>query len=202
MRYFCRFFCVAGLLAVFATSPAMAQLSPSGGLGGGAGGGSGPTAPQPRGPAPDVAPPALPGAGDAPGLATGPKLQKTITGDPTTALFAAVNAGNYSDAQDAVSRGADVNAQNALGETPLDLSIALNRNSITFMLLSARNEGGDTAPASGVTPAASMTTPASHVVQSTPSRIAAPARVQASMPGNATGTPNAEAGFLGFGKSQ
>jgi len=189
MRYF------SILPAVFALSlmaaPAFAQLSAVGG------GDSGPGSPQPRAPEPDVAPPALPGANTTETLATGPNLQKPLTGDPTTALFNAVNSGDYNAAQDAISRGADTNAQNSLGETPLDLSIALNRNDITFMLLSARNEGGDE-----TTPAAMPVAPkpaGHHKTHIMAARIVAAPRP--ALPGDTPGTPDPSAGFLGF-KSQ
>jgi ankyrin repeat protein len=153
---------------------------------------------QPRGPTPDIAPPALPGASGAPGLATAAPVQKPISGDPTTALFTAVNAGDYNAAQDAVSRGADPNAQNALGETPLDLSIALNRNTITFMLLSARNEGGGSPPASAIPAAtiAPMTKKApAHKMHATPAQSLP---THPAVDSNNPGTPNPNAGFLGF----
>ena len=87
-------------------------------------------------------------------VATGPVVHKAQTGDPTTALFAAVNSGDYNAAQDAISRGANLYAQNQLGETPLDLSVSLNRSSITFLLLATRNEtGGDVASAPAPAPA-------------------------------------------------
>lgn len=192
--------CAPAFLALFALagSPAHAQLNPATGDGG-------PTSPQPHAPAPDIAPPALPGAGDQPGLATVPQVAKPVSGDPTTALFAAVNSGNYSAAQDAISRGADPNAQNDLGETPLDLSIALNHNNITFMLLSARNEGGADASAgedlSAVPqPAAAAAAPAGnashHIYQAAAGP--APAPPPRTTPGNDPGIPNPQAGFLGF----
>lgn len=67
--------------------------------------------------------------------------------DPTKVLFSAINKGNYAEARAAVSRGADLQAANALGETPVALSVALGRNAITFMLLSVLHEGGGTTPA-------------------------------------------------------
>lgn len=177
-----------------------------GGSGFGGNGMSGP-APTARPVVHDVAPPALPGAGNIEGIATAPKLKKANTGDPTTDLFTAINKGNYGDAQDAISRGANLDAQNALGETPLDLSIALNKNPITFMLLSARNEGdsGQPVQAAGANLAGPVTRAKPHAV--TAKAIAAKAMVSnaapahaktATTPTGAGGEPNVSVGFLGF----
>lgn len=192
MRYFLP--TALGFILTFACVPAFAQMS-MGGMGGGGG------APAPQAHVPDIAPPALPGAAAAP-LATGPVMQKPTTGDPTAALFSAINSGNYNSAQDAISRGANMNAENALGETPLDLAVALNRTNITFMLLAARNEMGGNDSGGAVTPVA-MTTPAPHskarkphitpVTETTPMHATVP--VMEDNPG----TPNPSAGFLGFG---
>ena len=54
-------------------------------------------APHPRQRVPDIAPAGVPGAVTAP-LATGPNVHKDI-GDPTTALFNAINKNNYGAAQ-------------------------------------------------------------------------------------------------------
>jgi len=189
-----------GLALTIAAAPAMAQLS-GGGMGGGAGGGQAP-APQAR--TPDIAPPALPGAGGLAPVATGPVLQQPAQGDPTAALFAAIVKGNDGAAQTAVGRGADLNAQNQFGETPLDLAIALNRTGITFLLLQTRNElaaqtGGPEpmgAPwmLNSPTPATkTSTTHAATPVSATPPRVSLPTD---------GGTPNPQAGFLGFGPSK
>ncbi len=157
---------------------------------------------------PDLAPPAVPGAGNSSALSTSLPIPKTETGDPTVELFTAVNSGDYNAAQDAVSRGADMNAQNAFGETPLDLSIALNRNPITFMLLSARNEGGGGSPALAATaPTGPTATPVHHtrkLFRAIPARMATPPHVVVapSVPGNDPGTPDQSAGFLGFGQNR
>jgi len=168
---------------------------------------SNPTAPTAKATTPDdIAPPALPGASGVPGLATAPVLRKAITGDPTTALFVAINNSDYNAAQDAISRGANTDAQNDLGETPLDLSVALNRNSITFLLLSARNESGETGAAPAPMPMA-MTQPAPavpgravhHPLHTKSGHIATVSASVAPPPMNAP--PNPGAGFLGFGPS-
>ena len=57
---------------------------------------------------------------------------------PTDALFDAINRGDIATARDAISRGADLQGQNILGMTPLELSIDLGRNDISFLLLSMR----------------------------------------------------------------
>lgn len=203
MRHF-RSTALGLVLALGAGAAAMAQISM-----GGAG------APQPQARTPDIAPPAVPGAGGGAPLATGPKMQQPASGDPTAALFTAINKGDYSGAQDALSRGADLGAKNQFGETPLDLSIALNRNTITFLLLQTRNEmGGVSGPVGqawtldGSTPApvhkgkAKGAHPASapHAVSPVPApRPASAAPNSAPVPiKGGTGTPNPQAGFLGF----
>jgi len=191
MKYFSAAF---GLACFLAAAPAMAQLS------GGPGGSSG--TPQPQAPVPDIAPSGVPGAGNAP-LATGPNLHKTASGDPTQELFTAVNAGDYNSAQDALSRGADLTAQNAFGETPLDLSVALNRSSITFLLLAARNESGGGGGAdvdAGPIPTAPMPGHHHHHLRATPvTDEPAPSPAAPKALGNNPGTPDPSAGFLGFG---
>jgi hypothetical protein len=190
------------------TAPALAQLaSGPGGLGSSPGAGPAP-APQAR--TPDIAPPALPGAGGMTPMATGPVMQKPPAGDPTANLFTAITKGDANAAQQAVGAGANLNAQNQFGETPLDLSIALNRTNITFLLLQTRNEldaqgigpqpmgapwtlDNNPEPSTGKTKthAKPGTVPVSAPAIPAPSpRIA----VQA---GN--GTPDPQAGFLGFG---
>jgi len=159
---------------------------------------------QPKPRTPDIAPPALPGAGDAPGIATAPKVAKLDQGDPTTELFAAINKNDYAGAQDAISRGADLTAQNKLGETPLDLSIALNQNSITFLILGARNEDGGAVPAASEAMPAVAHAKAHGLTHTVPAAMEAPPAYappayKSAAPGNDPGTPDASAGFLGFG---
>jgi hypothetical protein len=178
-------FTVLALLACAAAGPAFAQAGP-----GMPGSSESTPTPQPR--VPDIAPAGVPGAGAAP-VATGPSMPKPTAGDPTTALFAAINGGDYNAAQDAVGRGANIGAQNDLGETPLDLAIALNRTQITFLLLSTRNEMGGTDTSGGPPPPPQKPMKPTRV--STP-----PVMLKAPVMGNSPGTPNANAGFLGFNK--
>ena len=80
--------------------------------------------------------------------------------NPTDALFDAINRGSLGAAKEALNRGADMTGHNELGQSPLDMAIDLNRNYITFLLLSMRTfsdsdphfasnsleEGGDDMP--------------------------------------------------------
>jgi ankyrin repeat protein len=150
---------------------------------------------QPQGNPETPLPPAVPGAGDQ-NLPTSQNVAGQQTGDPTANLFSAINGNNYNQAQDAISRGADLNAQNSLGETPIDLSVALNRNSITFMLLAARNDSGDNSTADSASAAApSYRSAPAAKSQAVPVKlIEKPLAAGADNPG----TPNSSAGFLGF----
>lgn len=194
MRYFRAL--ALGLAFSSVAVPAMAQLS-SGGMNSPTGGGP---APQPQALPPDIAPPALPGASAAP-VATGPVMQQPQTGDSTTALFDAITKGDTGAAQIALGRGADLSAKNQFGETPLDLSIALNRTGITFLLLQTRNELS--AQGAGSEP---MGAPWSLDEKAPEGKAAVPAAspvVPKPLPHQTiqggTGTPNPQAGFLGFG---
>ncbi len=154
--------------------------------------------------APRTQPPALPGT-----LNLAQPADRTATDlGPTESLFDAINRGDIASARDAISRGADLGGRNILGMTPLDLSVDLARNDITFLLLSLH---AGAIPSSG--PGAKPTT-AAAAVKLNPAKpsaklAAAPARptaVQVSAtaprpfagPGD-PGTPNPQAGFLGFG---
>jgi hypothetical protein len=179
------------LLLSLAAAPALAQMAP--GLGTGPlGGGDMIGGNAPRQSVPNIAPAGVPGAVTTP-LATGPSLQKDI-GDPTTALFNAINKNDYGAAQGAVSRGANLNAQNPLGETPLDLSVALNRSAITFMLLAARNEAGDSPSAPQAPSPHAARVPTVTISDHTRAPRPQPVPVMSNDPG----TPDPAAGFLGF----
>jgi hypothetical protein len=104
---------VLALRLGLASQPAFAQTGPASGPP--SSGGSSPSgnlqAPplQPKTDDNQVLPPALPGAGDV-APTTAPSVAKQQSGDPTTELFTAINSNDYSSAQDAISRGADLNA--------------------------------------------------------------------------------------------
>jgi hypothetical protein len=185
------FLSAAAIVALAASQPAHAQInsSPSGTMQ--------QPAIQPKSPGDQTLPPAVPGAGNQT-LNTAPSVVKPQTGNPTTELFTAINGNDYNSAQDAISRGADLNAQNTLGETPIDLSVGLNRNSITFLLLAARNDSGGGSESSSPMPAI----PATTYSAAKKSKTVAVKLIETPGPSqiNNPGTPNPSAGFLGFGK--
>ena len=82
----------------------------------------------------------MPGAQSQAGSAA-PAERIPMDMPPTEALFDAINRGDIAAARDALNRGADIDARNVLGMTPLDSSIDLGRNDISFLLLSMRGAG-------------------------------------------------------------
>lgn len=159
-----------------------------------------PSAPQDK-QAEHAPPAALPGAApQQPQSNTSPAPGSDLP--PNQALFAAINTGNIAMARDALNRGAELSAHNELGMTPLDLSVDLGRNNITFLLLSLR--GSDEAPPPPPQAMAGMGGHAAppHPIEAALRRpVAAPPRHPAAMPAPAAApaTPNPAAGFLGFG---
>ena len=120
----------------FVAQAALAQSIGQSGIAGGA-----PKPPEPT-TKPEAPPPAaVPGARARPGTVV-PADRTTADLPPTEALFDAINRGDISSARDALSRGADLDATNALGLTPTELSVDLARNDITFLLLSLRGGSG------------------------------------------------------------
>lgn len=89
-------------------------------------------------------PPAVPGARARPD-SVAPADRAAADLPPTEALFDAINRGDIVTARDAVSRGADLDGTNLLGLTPLELSVDLARNDISFLLLSLRGTGSGSA---------------------------------------------------------
>ncbi|MGH7044648.1 MAG: ankyrin repeat domain-containing protein [Acetobacteraceae bacterium] len=160
-------------------------------------------APPPRPPS------ALPGAQTDRTVA--PAKLSAASMDPTAALFDAINRDDLAAARDALNRGAELPAHNVLGMTPLQLSIDLNRNDITFLLLSMR--AGDDAGPTGGGPAGTTLgrgdreahgrQAAASTARPRPARAPVVARVAAPLPNPARfagngGTPVPAAGFLGF----
>jgi hypothetical protein len=165
-------------------------------------------------PAPAIAPPpALPGAASPRDAA--PAVHSSADMEPNDALFDSINRGDIAAARDAISRGADLRARNVLGMTPIELSVDLGRNDISFMLLSMR--GGEDGPPRAATATADRSAkppPKQQVrqVSARPAPGAAP-RVAATAPtparsqtarlyGGDGGAPNPDAGFLGFDASR
>ncbi len=89
-------------------------------------------------------PPAVPGA-RARAESVAPADRSAADLPPTEALFDAINRGDIVTARDAISRGADLDGTNLLGLTPLELSVDLGRNDISFLLLSLRGSGAGSA---------------------------------------------------------
>ena len=181
-------------MATLAWSPAQAQMFDQIGKNG-----------KQQKPQPGVAPPpALPGAG---GSSPAPLTRVPTDMEPNEALFDAINRGDIATARDAISRGADLHARNILGMTPLELSVDLGRNDISFMLLSMR-AADEPRPASAQRAAAAKQEPKRQAKKVSP-RPAAPAVVSSSTTSQTArlfsgdgGTPNLSAGFLGFDSSR
>lgn len=157
------------------------------------------------GPAQPAPPPALPGSQSQQGGAA-PATKLAADMAPNEALFDAINRGDIAAARDALNRGADLNSQNVLGMTPMELSVDLGRNDIAFLLLSMRGE----TPRSGRSTAQSGEPPANGktVAAKATGRKPAPVKVAVTAPNRADqaprlfandgGTPVPSAGFLGF----
>jgi hypothetical protein len=194
--------------------PAWAQIGPSMGGGGyGSGGGYGPSGvggggmggpgrshngdeDDSRGGAKDAdkpaaPPPAIPGAQPDEDAAVIPAERLAAEMSPNDALFDAINRGDLAAAKDALSRGAQLDAHNVLGQTPTDAAIDLSRNDITFLLLSMRGAVSSGRPirTASATTAAEKASKARVVKAST----------QRARPVIADrGTPNPAVGFTGF----
>ena len=126
-------FLIVGALAGAGLLPAghaCAQMSMGGGGGGGGGGGDAAAEEAKAAAAAAAPPPALPGA--VPSDSAAPRGHVALDVNPNAALFDAINRGDLAGAKDALSRGADLQAVNILGQKPLDMAIDLNRNDITF----------------------------------------------------------------------
>ncbi|MGH7155861.1 MAG: hypothetical protein ACREF3_18185 [Acetobacteraceae bacterium] len=203
---------IVGTAAVSALSPASAQMNLPPSIGNfqgitGAPNIGGQAPPEAAGRATRPPPAGLPGAQSTAGTAA-PAHQPLPMMDPTQELFDAINRGDVAAARDAVSRGADMNGHNVLDLTPVELSIDLGRNDITFMLLA--NGAGQGAPASGPSSksaakllAAGTSVPARHAAREPRSKpvrlVTVPTAPQAPrlFAGNG-GAPIPGAGFLGF----
>jgi hypothetical protein len=200
-------FAFGALLTLGASSSAWAQAAMPGAPMSGAGNiatgrNSGRAAEKPAAPAPDAIPGAKPREAAAPATRVAGDMQ------PTEALFDAIDRGDITAARDALNRGADQNGVNVLGMTPMELSVDLGRNDISFLLLSMRGEdsgrgsraaGRNTAPpASKTVQAAKPAAPAKPApTANTP--VAAKPVATPKLFANDGGAPLPSAGFLGFG---
>jgi hypothetical protein len=165
-------------------------------------------APGQPGSAPLAPPPALPGAASRPDQAI-PADRAVADMSPNDLLFDAINRGDAGDAREALARGADLGARNVLGMTPVELSVDIGRNDITFLLLSQRGASGS----GGGRRTATAGAPAAHAAKAAPAPAArrasgvtlaaaqAPAASAPKRPAISSnpGTPAPQAGFLGFG---
>jgi hypothetical protein len=132
--------------------------------------------------APNAPPPALPGlATRTPAPAIPPDANFNLLG-PNEQLFDSINRGDIASARDAVSRGADINARNVLGLTPLESAVDQGRNDIVFFLLSARGPGMSAPPEPPPQGLGRNAPPP-------PSAARAPARREAPAPRQATTAP-------------
>ena len=154
-------------------------------------------------------PPALPGAASNANRVA-PAVRPPTDMEPNEALFDAINRGDIGSARDAITRGADLKARNILGMTPMELSVDLGRNDISFLLLSMRggNDGGGRQPQTAATPTkapparqARQAMPRATPVAATRGQAAtqqpAPSQTARLFSGDG-GTPVPNAGFLGF----
>jgi hypothetical protein len=133
---------LAALPATAQNLPGSGGISQLGGLSGAAnapGGFSGGAPTDKR--ANQQAPDAVPGARSRPDTVV-PLKGGTTDLAPTEALFDAINRGDILSARDAINRGADLDSTNLLGLTPIELSVDLGRNDISFLLLSLRGAPG------------------------------------------------------------
>jgi hypothetical protein len=127
---------------------------------------------------------------------------------PTEALFDSINRGDIAAARDALNRGADLNGVNILGMTPMELSVDLGRNDISFLLLSMRGE--DSGRGSRAVGRDLVAPPERRTAQAPQPQAPAKARPSTEKPAaaksiatpklfaNDGGTPMPGAGFLGF----
>lgn len=161
--------------------------------------GSGRTTSRSQTEAPREQPPALPGVAARRGQAPIPAETPPSSMNPNDALFDGINRGDIATVRDAVARGADVNARNALGLTAVDSAVDQGRPEIMFYVLSVRGMAGNAPPP-----------PDSVPVRGGPRvRTPAPVREAPVQPVNAAprlpqlwqangGAPQPSIGFLGF----
>ena len=128
---------------------------------------------------------------------------------PNAALFDAINRGDITAAREAVGRGADIEARNVLGLSPVDAAVDQGRSDILFFLLSVRGSSGSQGAPPPVEPpvaAANPRAPSRRNGQPPPPAPAAERQVPNPVQRVANphlwagdgGSPNPAIGFLGF----
>jgi hypothetical protein len=90
--------------------------------------------------------PGLPGLMGRQNVAPIPAEVPPASMNPNDALFDGINRGDMATVRDAIARGADVGARNALGLTALDSAVDQARPDIMFYLLSVRGAATNAAP--------------------------------------------------------
>ncbi len=152
-----------------------------------------------------------------PGL-QGRRAAPVIPGDPAQiasmspndALFDAISRGDIAAAREAVGRGADVDARNVLGLSPIDSAVDQGRTEILFYLLSVRGiaRGGSAPPPPPPRPervtAAQRRAAEAAAREAERAQVAGAARTSAStlrtprLWANDGGAPIPSIGFVGF----
>ncbi len=155
--------------------------------------------PKPELPAPEAVP------GSRARLPVAPPTRLPTDMSPNEALFDAINRGDIASARDALNRGADLHAVNVLGMTPMELSVDLGRNDISFLLLSMRGEdagrGSRAVEAHDTTPAGKPKKGQEVTRRGVPAKPVPVATRPVATPklfANDGGAPQPNAGFLGF----
>lgn len=137
-----------------------------------------------------------------PGAEANEEVSGHANGDlnPTAALFDAINRGSLGAAKEALNRGADMEGHNVLDQTPLDMAIDLNRNDITFLLLSLRTLDDEHVIAPSSTHSGiAMHDGSGHLTFDGTSHSRSGMLMATSRTPRDNGTPRPEIGFLGFG---
>ncbi len=120
---------------------------------------------------------------------------------PNAALFDAINRGDLPAAREAVVRGADVEARNVLGLTPIDAAVDQGRPEIMFYLLSVRGASRGGPPEEPASPAPPPSRTARRVAEPPVAPVAPPPAATVRNPRLWAGDGGAalpEIGFLGF----
>jgi len=158
----------------------------------------------PEAPRPQERPAGLPGLTARPSQVIPPTTIPSSM-NPNDALFDAISRGDVPTAREAVARGADTNARNALGLTAVDSAVDQGRPDMIFYLLSLRGSAGSAAAPEGDAPPPARNRAAQREPRPSPTAPAATAPVRQQAPArtarlfaNDGGAAQPEAGFLGF----